>query len=455
MISDLTKAVANYLDRVSWPETLAAFLLCLAILQDGAGVLIKDLNLHKIVWYVMYFGGALLVAHLFRVVPPTKLLKKNILYLVLVGIALSSTFWTIDQISTIKRLFHLSGQLLLVFGIGYTLKNTRFVTFTYYFLLLNVVLSAVVAIMIPEVGVGQYKGEDAWHGLTYNKNTLGMLSSLCVIFSFFYYMAAKGSLHISSAIAVAFLSVLVAHKTDSATALICLIIAGVYAVVLHLLSNTIRWFSFSVLFFPVFVALALVLLLLVDLRFADITQLVGRSDTLTNRTEIWAESWELTLDKPLAGYGFGTIFYPYSDIAVYNHYEYFDVRHGDAPIIHAHNGFLTVSTQLGMPAAVIAIYIVLSMLVKNLYRYLYSLSFQSIVSSTLALFLFVYNFAEDTLFRPQDTLWTLFLILLVMPYTNSGHLHARKNQNQRKRQLKKKSRRKLTRRKTRKPVTSQ
>ena len=451
----LIKHATNTSKWAGWPQASAVLLLFLAISQDGAGVLIKDLNLHKIIWYLLYFGGSLLVVRLFRSVSPAELLKRNLLYLVLVGIALSSTLWTIDQISTIKRLFHLSGQLLLVLGIGYTLKNVSFIKFTYFCLWFNVALSLVVAMSFPEIGVGQYKGVDAWHGLTYNKNTLGMFASLCVIYSFFYYMVTEGRRHVLCAIVGAALSVFVVHKTDSATALICLALVGGYVVTLYLLSKTVRWFSFTVLFTPVFLALGIVLLMLVELRFADITELVGRSDTLTNRTEIWAESWELTLDKPLAGYGFGTIFYPYNDFAVYNHYEYFNVRHGDAPIVHAHNGFLTVSTQLGMPAAVIAIYIVLSMLFRNLYRYLKSLSLQSIVSSTLALFVFVYNFAEDTLFRPQDTLWTIFLVFLVMPVTASDHLHTGARLDRRKKHLKKKGRRKHVRRNSRKSTVLQ
>lgn len=448
----MNKRIANKSEGAVWPEALAVFLLFLAITQDGVDVLVEDLNLHKIVWSVLYFGSVLLVVRLFSVVPPIELLKRNFLYLVLVAIALSSMFWTIDQISTGKRLFHLSGQLLLAIGIAYTLKNSRFISFTFYFLSLNVVLSMVVAIMVPDVGVGPYKGVFAWQGLTYHKNNLAMLASLCMIFSFFYYLETKGSRLFLSTIIVAALSAIVVYKTNSATALVSLILTGAFAVALYLLSKKVRWLSFTVLFFPVFFALGIVLFLLIDPRLADLTQLVGRSETLTDRTEIWTESWKLTLDKPFSGYGFGTIFYPISDLAVHNHYTYFDVRHGDEPIVHAHNGFLTVSTQLGMPAAVIAIYIVMSMLFKNLYLYLSSLSLQSIGSSTLALFLFIYNLTEDTLFSPLDPLWTLFLVFLIMPHAKSEHVHASTRQYKRKRQSRRRSRRKADLQKIPKPA---
>ena len=407
----MNKWIASKFEGAVWPEVLAIFLLFVAISQDGAGVIIKNADLHKIVWVVLYFGAAILVVRLFSVVPPTELLKRNFLYLVLVAIALSSTFWTIDQISTAKRLLHLSGQLLLAIGIAYTLRNSRFISFTFYFLSLYVVLSMVVEIAVPEVGVGPSNRVLPWKGLTFHKNTLGMFASLCLIYSFFYYLETKGRRHVLLIIVATTASAIVVHKAESATALVTLLLAGAFVVTLYLLSKKARWFSFTVLFLPVFFALGIVLFLLIDPRLADLTQLVGRSETLTNRTEIWAEAWRLTLDKPFAGHGFGTIFYPNNELAVHNHYEYFGVRDGDTPIVHAHNGFLTVSTQLGLPAAVIAICIVLSMLFINLYRYSSSLSLQSIVSSTLALFVFVYNLTEDTLFRPLDTLWTLLSLI--------------------------------------------
>ena len=58
----MNKWIASKFEGAVWPEVLAIFLLFVAISQDGAGVIIKNADLHKIVWVVLYFGAAILLS---------------------------------------------------------------------------------------------------------------------------------------------------------------------------------------------------------------------------------------------------------------------------------------------------------------------------------------------------------------------------------------------------------
>jgi O-antigen ligase len=73
-----------------------------------------------------------------------------------------------------------------------------------------------------------------------------------------------------------------------------------------------------------------------------LTSLLGRSATLSGRTDIWASAWDAASTRPLHGYGFGGVWGsdvpPTDEIWRQLRFEAF----------HAHNGYLDLFLQVGL-----------------------------------------------------------------------------------------------------------
>jgi exopolysaccharide production protein ExoQ len=189
---------------------------------------------------------------------------------------------------------------------------------------------------------GTYSGTEMWTGVTGQKNELGRL---CMISVFFLLMALylrwrgrpprDGRYQAWADVCIGFLGLYLLIGSDSATSLATLIV-GV-AIFLGL-----RWFQRLKFSVPQVGLLALVLFLVaygVSVPFlqgsnvAAFTSALGRDETLTGRTEIWANVMPARSQQPLLGYGFGSF--------------WTDARRQLYEIPTAHNGYLDILLELG------------------------------------------------------------------------------------------------------------
>jgi len=92
-------------------------------------------------------------------------------------------------------------------------------------------------------------------------------------------------------------------------------------------------------------------------------ELIGRSGDLTGRGEVWTQTWKLILDKPLTGYGYGTLWYP-TERSQHIQQSLLDFTW---LVFHAHNGFLQVASEIGLPLAFVALLMVLQQMVEIVY----------------------------------------------------------------------------------------
>jgi exopolysaccharide production protein ExoQ len=93
------------------------------------------------------------------------------------------------------------------------------------------------------------------------------------------------------------------------------------------------------------------------------TALIGKDATLTGRVPIWIVLMKYTIpNNPIFGYGFNTYF-------VMNNPDYLrlvDIVGWPAP--HAHNGYLNLAVELGLPGAVLGTFILLRLIAGALMR---------------------------------------------------------------------------------------
>jgi len=224
-----------------------------------------------------------------------------LLVVLLIGTAISIS-WSIDPPTSAARTVHLLGTSMVAIYLGFMIPLVSILN------ILSVVLGGILLISIasvfalPELGIEAYEGTRVWKGITTSKNTLGFWAATGVLL----YCSQLGKpLNLTRkflAVLFALISLAALYFSHSATSLLALIVGGAVAL----------YFFISIRFQLGFVRMAVMAILfgsvtVLALLNIDTAELVGRSGDLTGRGEVWEQTWRLILDKPLTGYGYGSI----------------------------------------------------------------------------------------------------------------------------------------------------
>jgi exopolysaccharide production protein ExoQ len=310
-----------------------------------------------------------------------------------------SILWSIAPEDTARRSF----GLLMTWLLGMYLA-ARF-SLEAWLRLLALGLSAAVAISLatgllaPEIGIMKILHPGAWRGVFPHKNMLGHIAALDLMV-LGVLAATISSVSWRALLLGTSLAVLALVLSQSITALvtICAVILAAIAI------STARALPPR----PG-VGLCVVLSLVVAIgtfMVADYEQLlasVGRDSTLTGRTELWQEIFDLIERRPWLGYGYGAFWSPAGG-------EMMLLRRAIGwPVLSAHNGYLDVWLQLG---ALGLILLTLSLIgaLATLARQLYEPNATVVVWVALMLtYLLVYNVVESVFLRQNDLTWAIYL----------------------------------------------
>ena len=188
----------------------------------------------------------------------------------------------------------------------------------------------------------KYSGIEMWTGVTGQKNELGRLCMISIFFLLWTFYQTRrerttmgARYHRWGDISVILIGLYLLIGSSSATSLATLVLGVVTFVGL-------RWFQKLRLRVPQPCLLALVVFLVAYgvsvpfLRGPDVaafSSALGRDDTLTGRTEVWAAILPARTQQPLLGYGFGSF--------------WTDARRQLYDIPTAHNGYLDILLELG------------------------------------------------------------------------------------------------------------
>ena len=254
----------------------------------------------KILWPVIYcFVGFSLILNLslFSIVrnaPPVLILF--ILYVLL------STFWSESPEWTAQRGLHLTGKVLVAYRLAQIFGLTEILTYVRDCLFIVVLVAALTAILLPEIGTQSYRGGTAWNGLYTHKTGLGHTAALCSLLCLHSFMTGAGRSALTMMYLV--LSLLVTALSLSATSYVALaaaVVIYIVAVKRGLSGATISQRKDAVILGSAFIAFgAIVAYAFVEL----ILNILGRDITLSGRTDIWQGVLEMVKEKPALGYGF-------------------------------------------------------------------------------------------------------------------------------------------------------
>lgn len=196
----------------------------------------------------------------------------------------------------------------------------------------------------PSLGrlYGRWSGLEMWTGVTGQKNTLGRLCMISILFLLFALWQrwqkqsrVSGRYEKWADISVIAIAAYLLKGADSSTSTATLFVGAVLFLSLHFLRRlklTVPLLGLSAL--VVFlIGFGVSTPLLGGATVASVSSSLGRDNTLTGRTEVWAAVLPAVAQQPLFGYGFGSF--------------WTDARRQLYDIPTAHNGYLDILLELG------------------------------------------------------------------------------------------------------------
>lgn len=373
----------------------------LPLMRREAGVtvdLAQGDRVSQMIWLGVYGVTFLLAAIHWRVVVRSLFQGRQLI--LLVAIALASALWSVAPAVTVRRGIALVGTTLfgVYFAARFTLsQQIRILAGT---LATIAVLSLVVALAMPWIGVSSGVHEGAWRGIFVHKNILGRIMALsAIVWAISARQAARGRMlaHVMLA-----LSVLLVFLSRSTTGMLMLAAVGA-ALAMHRLLRLHYTLMLSLAIFAGLLGVAAVAWLSrsLDLVFA----LLQKEPTLTGRTILWAVVLERIWRNPLLGYGYGAFWLGPSGESR----RVWDVVGWDAP--HAHQGYLDLLLDVGGIGAFIFLagfasaFVRASALVRRRITNYWPVAYLT--------FMLAYNFAESAILRQNSIFWTLYVSLVV------------------------------------------
>lgn len=327
---------------------------------------------------------------------------------VMIGLALVSVLWSQDAGATLRRSVKLAGVAAIALALTVAAwEPLRFERWLRRVFLLFMAGSLVAVPLVPQLATHQ-EGElvGYWNGLTNNKNTLGMVCALGVIF--WVHGWAAGRVAAWKALAVLALALMLVPGVRSTTSLLLMVASS--GLVVALLRSPVDLSGQR---------LALLLMALLGLvvpvytfmiatgsigfmpLLESFTEAIGKDVTLTGRSDIWALVLEAYQHWPWLGAGYGAFWLGeevgWSRLIAEALYW---VPH------QAHNGYLDVLNELGIVglAVLVAYLATFALLLGRLWQL-------DPRTAALHIAVFVYmlvsNITESDFFRPMFPLFIL------------------------------------------------
>ena len=330
------------------------------------------------------------------------LVRYRILLVLLLFGSILSIAWSLDPRVSTDRVVHLVGSSLLGIYFGFTVPLLTTLR------VLGVVLGAIMlasvaaALALPDLGISAYEGQLVWSGVLASKNHLGFWAAAGVLLYVALSDSTRSTFRRLLCYLMAGLCLALLVFSQSATALLAMLIGGSLSLYLYI-ANRFR------LGFARMAVLAVLFIVLVGFAAANIdtAELIGRSDDLTGRGEVWSQTWKLIMAQPLHGYGYGALWFP-TDATLWIQQSLTDFTW---VVHHAHNGFLQIASEIGLPLAVVALLMIVQQMVEIVYC-----QYQRQQAGTLFVLAFVVayligNYSEARFLVTRELYWILFIAL--------------------------------------------
>lgn len=330
------------------------------------------------------------------------LVRYRLLLVILMIGAIVSVSWSVDAKVSAERTVHLVGSTLVAIYIGFTVPLLTTLRVFAVVLAFAIIGSVLAAVGLTELGIQSYEGSRVWKGVFNSKNDLGFWAAVGVLL----YITLSDSANSNGIRLLCFLlagiCLAVLGLSQSATSLLAMLIAGSLSLYLFIANR------FQLGFIRMaFVAVLFTALVAIAVGNIDTAELVGRTDDLTGRGEVWRQTWKIIMEKPLTGYGYGAIWFP-NDATIWIQQSLTDFTW---IVFHAHNGFLQVASEIGLPLSIIALLMVVQQLIEIFYCQYERQQVGVLFVLAFVVAYLISNFSEARFLVTRELFWIFFLAL--------------------------------------------
>jgi exopolysaccharide production protein ExoQ len=318
-------------------------------------------TLNTVLYCLVLLIGALLVLYHRREMVPI-LINTKVVWLFMAW-AVVSVAWSVDPDLAVRRLIQFAAPVLVALYAAARFDPSTAIKLTGWCYFGVVVTSALVSVVWPDLGqmkdnainIDMVEGSRLagdWQGILGHKNGLGFVTLGSAQVFIWRWLVEKDRRWLFGGIIL--FGVFVTYKSHSTTSLLLVGLSLGMFIIIRMSEAAPRLRALIV--FVAVIAVVIGILMVTTMR-QEMTALVGKDATLTGRLPIWEVLVTHSIPaRPLLGYGFNTYFTPSNP-------EYLRlVEIVDWPAPHAHNGYLNLAVELGIPGALLGVFILLRMI---------------------------------------------------------------------------------------------
>jgi O-antigen ligase len=266
-----------------------------------------------------------------------------------------------------------------------------------------VVLSVVLSVLFPSVGIDHREGVEAWQGIFVHKNS----AAVCMAFLFSAGLLKPANGGVSKFLNVGFLvlSIGLVAMTQSRTGWILFAICVPFIIFIRLLQ---RFASRERFFFGLLVTLiVLICSALVLLYLSTILEFLGKDPTLTGRMPLWNAVLHMIGRRPILGYGY---------------HAFWNGLKGESAGVqlavgwaapHAQSGFLDVWLDLGGVGLILVSWTFFKGVKDGITCIRAGVDREAEWYLAILLITFVCNLDERTIMYPQFLEWAMYVMACV------------------------------------------
>jgi O-antigen ligase len=355
---------------------------------------------------VAYFIGVLI--YIKRINYSVFIIKKNILYIALLLLALLSLFWSSYPVNVVLNFAHYAGFLLVAITATNHYKYVHEDIFRFFAIIVGVALlfSIIASVFFPNIGVHSITGR--WQGVAGNPNTLGIVCILSIWANISDLLTRKKNINVWLNIFLLIITIICLIGANSTTSFVVSLFAATGSWFLSSLKNKPYNIKIIRIIFICWLGAMMVLITFLIkpelLTLQGVFSLVGKDTTFTGRTNIWLLAVKAIDLKQYFGWSFD------SNRSALDH---LGLNRGQF-----HNGYLDLIVRGGYVSIAVFIAIVL----QTIYRigmlskidYSHSVAWLILLACIL-----IHNITESSIMRETHLLWYFFVFMLCILPTYS------------------------------------